>query len=85
MESNIENIPDSTNNVADNLMRPPVLYTLKYLVIGDSAVGKTCLIYRFTEDTFSAIFIGTVGKFNCFVAFITNGRYICNLYLCLQF
>ena len=37
-------------------------YTIKCLIIGDSAVGKSSLIYRYTEDTFSPTFIATVGK-----------------------
>ena len=42
--------------------KTPADYTIKCLAIGDTAVGKTCLIYRYTEDTFSPIFISTVGK-----------------------
>ena len=31
------------------------------LLLGDSAVGKTCLLMRFTDDKFSSQFISTVG------------------------
>lgn len=34
---------------------------LKVLLLGDSAVGKTCLLMRFTDDRFSSQFISTVG------------------------
>jgi small GTP-binding protein len=34
---------------------------LKILCIGDSGVGKTCLISRFTEEAFSSTFISTIG------------------------
>ena len=34
---------------------------LKLLLLGDSAVGKTCLLMRFTDDKFSSQFISTVG------------------------
>lgn len=36
--------------------------TYKILVLGDSGVGKTCLIFRFTEDVFSDSYISTIGK-----------------------
>lgn len=36
--------------------------TYKILVLGDSGVGKTCLIFRFTEDIFSDSYISTIGK-----------------------
>ncbi|KXJ07022.1 ras-related protein Rab-8B [Exaiptasia diaphana] len=35
--------------------------TYKILVLGDSGVGKTCLIFRFTEDIFSDSYISTIG------------------------
>lgn len=34
---------------------------LKILTIGDSAVGKTCLLMRYANDTFSPTFITTIG------------------------
>jgi len=36
-------------------------YLLKLLLIGDSGVGKTCLLFRFAEDTFNSAFISTIG------------------------
>uniref|UniRef100_A0A915LDZ6 Ras-related protein Rab-13 n=1 Tax=Romanomermis culicivorax TaxID=13658 RepID=A0A915LDZ6_ROMCU len=33
----------------------------KLLLIGDSGVGKTCILYRFSDDTFSSSFISTIG------------------------
>lgn len=35
--------------------------TFKILLLGDSGVGKTCLIFRFTEDVFSDSYISTIG------------------------
>eukprot|EP01121_Diplochlamys_sp_Union-15-3_P006076 TRINITY_DN1653_c0_g1_i2.p1 TRINITY_DN1653_c0_g1~~TRINITY_DN1653_c0_g1_i2.p1 ORF type:complete len:212 (+),score=21.46 TRINITY_DN1653_c0_g1_i2:22-636(+) len=36
-------------------------YLIKLLLIGDSGVGKSCLLLRFTEDTFTPSFITTIG------------------------
>lgn len=37
-------------------------YLFKLLLIGDSGVGKTCLLVRFSEDAFSTTFISTIGE-----------------------
>ena len=37
---------------------------LKSLLLGDSGVGKTCILARYTEDTFTTSFIATVGEAN---------------------
>ena len=37
-------------------------YLFKLLLIGDSGVGKTCVLFRFSEDAFNATFISTIGK-----------------------
>jgi Ras-related protein Rab-8A len=36
-------------------------YLIKLLMIGDSGVGKSCLLLRFTEDSFTPNFITTIG------------------------
>ncbi|XP_036295658.1 ras-related protein Rab-8B isoform X2 [Pipistrellus kuhlii] len=36
-------------------------YLFKLLLIGDSGVGKTCLLFRFSEDAFNTTFISTIG------------------------
>ena len=38
-------------------------YLFKLLLIGDSAVGKTCILFRFSEDAFNSTFISTIGMF----------------------
>lgn len=38
-------------------------YLFKLLLIGDSGVGKTCVLFRFSEDAFNTTFISTIGKF----------------------
>lgn len=35
--------------------------TLKCLVIGDSGVGKTCLLLRYAENSFSTNHLATIG------------------------
>lgn len=35
---------------------------LKVVIIGDSCVGKTCLILRYTQDIFRENFLSTIGE-----------------------
>lgn len=37
-------------------------HLFKLLLIGDSGVGKTCLIIRFAEDSFNNTYISTIGE-----------------------
>lgn len=37
-------------------------YLFKLLLIGDSGVGKTSILFRFSEDAFNISFISTIGK-----------------------
>lgn len=36
-------------------------YLFKILLIGDSSVGKSCILLRFADDTFTESFISTIG------------------------
>lgn len=36
-------------------------YTLKYIIVGDSGVGKTCLLLKFTDKRFKAQHEVTIG------------------------
>jgi len=36
-------------------------FLFKLLLIGDSGVGKTCLLFRFSDDAFNQSFIATIG------------------------
>lgn len=42
----------------------------KLLLIGDSGVGKTCVLFRFSDDAFNTTFISTIGK----------ESYMCSIY-----
>ena len=35
----------------------------KLLLIGDSGVGKTCILFRFSDDAFTSTFISTIGTY----------------------
>lgn len=38
--------------------------TYKVLVLGDSNVGKTCIVHRFCDERYYDTYISTIGK-NC--------------------
>ena len=50
----------------------------KLLLIGDSGVGKTCVLFRFSDDAFNTTFISTIGK-TC------GGGVVCGLCICKPF
>lgn len=42
-------------------MKPDYDYLFKLLLIGDSSVGKSCLLLRFADDTYTESYITTIG------------------------
>lgn len=56
-------------------------YLFKLLLIGDSGVGKTCLLFRFSEDSFNTTFISTIGEKNP-VAALYDGDGIMHAHIC---
>ena len=53
----------------------------KLLLIGDSGVGKTCVLFRFSDDAFNTTFISTIGKLlwsNYIILFITWIIVVCS-------
>ena len=41
--------------------KPQYDYLLKLIVIGDSSVGKTCILLRFSDDQFPTGHMPTIG------------------------
>jgi Ras-related protein Rab-1A len=44
-----------------NRMKTDYDYLFKILLIGDSGVGKSCILLRFTDDTYNDSYISTIG------------------------
>ena len=49
-------------------------YILKILTIGESGVGKTCILLRYTEDRFVKNHLTTIGKPHLIQASTTKPR-----------
>ena len=47
-------------------------YLFKLLLIGDSGVGKTCVLFRFSEDAFNSTFISTIGTVLLWLLFLKS-------------
>ena len=55
---------------------------MKVVVIGDSSVGKTCLVLRYTQDIFRENFLSTIGALKVGVAERSLIRVIVYLFMC---
>merc|ERR1712137_309336 len=54
-----QNMSAASNNSSGS--KPAYDYLIKLLLIGDSGVGKSCLLLRFSDDSFTPSFITTIG------------------------
>ncbi|CAF3331801.1 unnamed protein product [Rotaria socialis] len=51
----------SLKNIGPRMAKKNYDLLFKLLLIGDSGVGKTCILFRFSDDSFNASFISTIG------------------------
>lgn len=51
-------------------------FLFKLLLIGDSGVGKTCILVRFSEDAFNSTFISTIGEPLCYLPTALDVTYV---------
>ena len=51
----------------------PYDFSHKVLIVGDSGVGKTCILLRFVDVTFDPNFVATIGKAEAFVLALLVG------------
>ncbi|PFX23873.1 Ras-related protein Rab-8B [Stylophora pistillata] len=56
-----QSAPVVTSHASSQKMAKNYDYLFRILLVGDSSVGKTCIIVRFTESTFTESYITTIG------------------------
>ncbi len=49
------------NKISKNIKPKQFDYTFKIVLIGDSGVGKSCILLRFADDQFNENFYATIG------------------------
>ena len=56
-------------------------YLFKLLLIGDSGVGKSCLLLRFADDPYTESYISTIGVDCTRAAFLPANACVCTVRL----
>ena len=52
-------------------------HSFKILLLGDTSVGKTCFLKRYTEDTFQDAYLSTIGfDFKFKMVTLKNGKQV---------
>lgn len=63
--------------------------TYKILVLGDSNVGKTCIVHRYCDDAYYDTYISTIGKLKfflkLFISCSTFGEILFQIHLITNF
>eukprot|EP00483_Globobulimina_turgida_P000465 UN00465 len=52
---------NDSNSTSNNASTKSIVYKPRLLTVGDSGVGKSALILRYIEDSFSPNFLTTIG------------------------
>ncbi|GAY59194.1 hypothetical protein CUMW_192730, partial [Citrus unshiu] len=67
--------PSQNSSLPSKIMSNEYDYLFKLLLIGDSSVGKSCLLLRFADDSYVDSYISTIGV--DFVSLSSIYMYIC--------
>lgn len=54
--------------------KKPSTSTIKYLIVGNSGVGKTCLLVRYCEGEFNYEYLSTIGVDFKIKRIVSNGN-----------